>query len=275
MKPSDEERNYEIGLIEKACADSEPDKRALAKSELLGYLYKNYLGFLINCTRKFEDDLHKIKLPDSHEDTCRDFIAWVIEKDKLCKWGKTGLKKSLNTMLKNYLTDTMRSYCSIEYEIDAEGKKIKDEYGDDKVKKTKTIRPNLTMGEKLSRPIDDSYVEVEHPDLYKGIKHDSQEREEIKKLMLKKLMIVQKNALLKLQKIAARDADIINMETQGFSRSEMAKKLNIAESGINKIFGRALVKYAIIYHRTLKEEGIETNIPPKELSKHLHDVILD
>ena len=41
------------------------------------------------------------------------------------KVGKTGLKKSLNTMLKNYLTDTMRSYCSIEYEIDAEGKKLK------------------------------------------------------------------------------------------------------------------------------------------------------
>lgn len=269
------ERQGDFQLISKACDDNNP-KRSEAKSKLLEHLYRNYLGILIWKAAEFENNLHGIKLPDSYDEICKDFIIEVLEKDKLCKWGRTALAKSLMKMLNNYLTDIMRDYCGIECEKDIDGKKIKDEKGKYNILSVETKRPNLTMGEKLFMSKDDNAEEViEHRDLYKKIKHDLQEDEYLTSIMLKELEKLGKEALRRLQKSYPRDADIIYMEMKGFSRKEMASKLKIEPSGINTTFKRALERYAIIFKSLLKEKGITTDVPIKELSKYLHNVILD
>jgi hypothetical protein len=62
------------------------------------------------------------------------------------------------------------------------------------------------------------------------------------------------------------------MERRKIKRDEIAIRLGIEKTGINKTIQRAYQKYEIIFHRLAKVQGIETYISENGLKKLLIDV---
>ena len=260
----------EIELIKKSCDKSNKDRQA-DKNNLLNYLWGTYLGFLIYIAKSFEYTISG-KLPGEHEDICKDFILEVMEKDKLCRWKSLSLKSSLATMFRNYLVDRMREHCKITYKVNSCGVKVKDEYGNYIVENIVVKKPVLTTCESIFVPTEEAEGIEENPEIHKGKSIYHIEQKFFDDLMLKRIKNIQKRALLELQKVSRRDADIIYMELKGISRPDIASELGIEPGGINTTVKRAYVKYAIIFHRILKEEGIDTKISTDELIRLLIDV---
>jgi DNA-directed RNA polymerase specialized sigma24 family protein len=271
--PLNNDKEYE--LITKAC-DQSNQSREDDKNKLWEYIYGTYYEFLKSITLSFNVKLPRnAKLPDPPEDICNEFIAEIIEYDKLCKWGSTPLKASLTVMLKNYLIDTMRKYSTITFEKDARGNKVRDLDGSNVVKDIKTKKPLLSSCESIFIPTGEISDELEeNPVLHKGKSPYTEEETIVDKLTCsyEKMNYIQDKAISTLQRIRPRDANIIYMEMQNISRPEIAKKLGVEVSGINQIINRAYNQYAIIFYRLLREEGIETEISTDKLKRLLIDV---
>lgn len=256
----------EIDLVRKACDENNEDRQKY-KNKLWEYISGTYLGLLIRNAKWFEYTTGR--LPVDPEDTCNDFIQEVVEKDKLCTWEFLNLRSSLKRMLITYLIDLMRTYCEIKYKRDSLGRKVRDENGSYIIDKISIKKPNLRNCKTLFIPTEER--DIENPEIYKGMNIFETEPVAVDEKMLETIKEKQGKALLELQKLSPRDADIIYRESRGISRKEIATELEIAPSGINTTVRRAYKKYAVIYHRTLKYQGIDTKISEDGLRKVLID----
>lgn len=264
--------NEEYELITKACNQANAGRED-DKNRLWEYIYGTYSDFLIRITLSFNERLPgNAKLPDPPEDICNEFIAEIIGDNKLCKWGRTPLKAALATMLNNCLIDTMRNYAVITFEKDAHGNKVRDLDGSNKIKDIKTKQPLLGSCESIFVPTDEIGNELEeNPILHKGKGPYAEEETIIDNMTCsyEKINYIQNKAISILQRKKLRDAIIIKMELQNISRPKIAETLRVNANGINQIVRRAYNQYTTIFHRLLREEGIETKISTDELKKLL------
>lgn len=251
---------FERNLIEKACDPDNPN-RDDDKRRLWEYIYGTYLDFLLFLIKTFEEKLPSdTTLPDSHQDLASDFIATVIERDKLCSWETASLKHALSVMLRNFLIDTLKRYTEL---------KDKDGQTEIVIKK-----PLLSSAEPTHWETENSESKVEERhDLQKISKWDEVEDKRIDELEIKKIKAIKNKALLTLQRLSSRDALIIYLiEKKGLTRKQIAEHLNVKESGINKIIDRAYYKYSIILERLLKQEGYEIKCSVSDIKRILLDV---